>query len=89
MTRRLQHYEVAEWHPWLLVAGSGIVIMMAGVACQVMQLVVSIRRREELRDATGDPWDGRTLEWATTSPPPAFNFAVLPDVRGRGGLLGR
>ncbi|MBN8901610.1 MAG: hypothetical protein J0H57_11305, partial [Rhodospirillales bacterium] len=36
----------------------------------------------ELRDEMGDPWDGRSLEWATTSPPPAFNFAVLPDVRG-------
>jgi cytochrome o ubiquinol oxidase subunit I len=47
----------------------------------VMQLVVSIRRREELRDVLGDPWDGRSLEWATVSPPPAFNFAVLPNVR--------
>jgi cytochrome o ubiquinol oxidase subunit I len=44
--------------------------------------VVSIRRREELRDLTGDPWDGRSLEWATPSPPPAFNFAVLPRVEG-------
>jgi cytochrome o ubiquinol oxidase subunit 1 len=35
-----------------------------------------------LRDATGDPWDGRSLEWATSSPPPVFNFAVLPDVTG-------
>jgi cytochrome o ubiquinol oxidase subunit I len=82
MTRRLQHYEVAAWRPWVLVAGFGILIMMAAAACQVVQFVVSIRRREELRDATGDPWDGRSLEWATTSPPPAFNFAVLPDVRG-------
>jgi cytochrome o ubiquinol oxidase subunit I len=82
MTRRLQHYEVAAWRPWVLVAGFGIIIMMAAAACQVVQVVVSIRRREELRDATGDPWDGRSLEWATTSPPPAFNFAVLPDVRG-------
>jgi cytochrome o ubiquinol oxidase subunit I len=82
MTRRLQHYEVAAWRPWVLIAGVGIIIMMAAAACQVMQVVVSIRRREELRDATGDPWDGRSLEWATTSPPPAFNFAVLPNVRG-------
>jgi cytochrome o ubiquinol oxidase subunit I len=82
MTRRLQHYEVAAWRPWVLIAGFGIIIMMAAAACQVVQVVVSIRRREELRDATGDPWDGRSLEWATTSPPPAFNFAVLPDVRG-------
>jgi cytochrome o ubiquinol oxidase subunit 1 len=82
MTRRLQHYEVAAWRPWVLIAGFGILIMMAAAACQVVQVVVSIRRREELRDATGDPWDGRSLEWATTSPPPAFNFAVLPNVRG-------
>jgi cytochrome o ubiquinol oxidase subunit 1 len=82
MTRRLQHYEVAAWRPWVLIAGFGIIIMMAAAACQVVQFVVSIRRREELRDATGDPWDGRSLEWATTSPPPAFNFAVLPNVSG-------
>ena len=48
----------------------------------IAQLVVSIRRREALRDTTGDPWDGRTLEWATTSPPPSYNFAVLPEVSG-------
>src|SRR6266576_426195 len=82
MTRRLQHYEVAAWRPWVLIAGFGIIIMMAAAACQVVQFVVSIRRREELRDATGDPWDGRSLEWATTSPPPPFNLAVLPNVRG-------
>ncbi len=82
MTRRLQHYDVAAWRPWVLVAGIGIVIMMAAAACQVIQFVVSVRRREQLRDATGDPWDGRSLEWATASPPPPFNFAVLPNVQG-------
>jgi cytochrome o ubiquinol oxidase subunit I len=82
MTRRLQHYDVASWRPWMLIAAFGIVVMAAGAACQVIQLVVSIRRREALRDTTGDPWDGRSLEWATSSPPPAFNFAVLPQVHG-------
>jgi cytochrome o ubiquinol oxidase subunit I len=82
MTRRLQHYDVAAWRPWVLIAGLGILIMMVAAACQVAQLVVSIRRRDELRDETGDPWDGRSLEWATASPPPAFNFAVLPNVSG-------
>jgi cytochrome o ubiquinol oxidase subunit 1 len=82
MTRRLQHYDVAQWRPWLLVAGVGIVIMACAAACQAMQIVVSIRRRVELRDANGDPWNGRSLEWATLSPPPAFNFAVLPRVHG-------
>jgi cytochrome o ubiquinol oxidase subunit I len=82
MTRRLQHYDVAAWRPWVLIAGLGIVIMIAAGACQVVQFVVSVRRREQLRDETGDPWDGRSLEWATTSPPPPFNFAVLPNVQG-------
>jgi cytochrome o ubiquinol oxidase subunit 1 len=80
MTRRLQHYNVAAWQPWMLVAACGIVIMAAGAVCQIVQLVVSIRRRESLRDLYGDPWDGRSLEWATPSPPPPFNFAVLPQV---------
>src|ERR1700737_4176188 len=80
MTRRMQHYDVAEWRPWLLIAAGGAVLILIGIAFQIAQLVVSIRRREELRDETGDPWDGRSLEWATASPPPAFNFAVLPRV---------
>jgi cytochrome o ubiquinol oxidase subunit 1 len=83
MTRRLQHYEVDEWRPWVLIAGFGVVIMCIALACQVIQLVVSIRHRAELRDETGDPWDGRSLEWATPSPPPAFNFAIVPDVHGQ------
>ena len=82
MTRRMQHYDNPAWRPWLLVAGVGALIILAGIATMVAQLVVSIRRRHELRDETGDPWDGRSLEWATASPPPAYNFAVLPLVEG-------
>jgi cytochrome o ubiquinol oxidase subunit 1 len=82
MTRRLQHYDVAEWRPWMIAAGIGTILMTIGVICQVVQLFVSIRHREELRDHTGDPWDGRSLEWSTSSPPPVFNFAVLPYVTG-------
>jgi cytochrome o ubiquinol oxidase subunit 1 len=82
MTRRMQHYDVPEWHPWLIVAAFGAGLITCGIVLQIVQLVVSIRRREQLRDETGDPWDGRSLEWATPSPPPAFNFAVLPQVSG-------
>jgi cytochrome o ubiquinol oxidase subunit 1 len=82
MTRRMQHYDVAEWRPWLMVAAAGVAVIMIGIVLQIAQLVVSIRHRAELRDVTGDPWDGRSLEWATASPPPVFNFAVLPDVDG-------
>ncbi len=80
MTRRMQHYDVAEWHPWLLVAAGGAAVILLGIVLQVAQLAVSIRRRDQLRDITGDPWNGRSLEWATSSPPPVFNFAVLPQV---------
>jgi cytochrome o ubiquinol oxidase subunit 1 len=83
MTRRMQHYDVAEWRPWLIVAAGGSVLILIGIIFQIMQLVVSIRDRTELRDRTGDPWDGRSLEWATASPPPVFNFATMPDVSGQ------
>jgi cytochrome o ubiquinol oxidase subunit I len=88
MTRRMQHYDVAAWHPWLIVAGAGAVVILAGIGLQVAQLIVSIRRRQALRDETGDPWNGRSLEWATASPPPAFNFAVLPNVHGEEAYWG-
>ncbi|TPM43735.1 cytochrome o ubiquinol oxidase subunit I [Mesorhizobium sp. B2-3-2] len=80
MTRRLQHIDMDMWAPWLVVAAFGIVVMIIGAACQITQLVVSIRHRDELRDETGDPWDGRSLEWSTSSPPPVFNYARLPHV---------
>jgi len=82
MTRRMQHYDVAAWKPWLDIASVGAGLILAGIICQIVQLVVSIRDREELRDVTGDPWDGRSLEWSTASPPPVFNFAIMPNVTG-------
>jgi cytochrome o ubiquinol oxidase subunit 1 len=80
MTRRLQHIPDPGWQPLLLVAEAGALVILAGILCQVVQLYVSIRTRHYRRDATGDPWNGRTLEWATASPPPPYNFAVLPRV---------
>jgi cytochrome o ubiquinol oxidase subunit 1 len=80
MTRRMQHTDNPAWTPMLLVAGAGAAIIMAGIGFQIAQLVVSIRTRDRRRDLTGDPWKGRTLEWSTASPPPLYNYAVMPNV---------
>jgi cytochrome o ubiquinol oxidase subunit 1 len=88
MTRRLQHIDVEAWRPYMYVSLVGVVILIAGAVCQVTQLVVSILQREKLRDVTGDPWDGRSLEWSTPSPAPFFNFAVTPNVEGEEAYWG-
>jgi cytochrome o ubiquinol oxidase subunit I len=80
MTRRMQHYADTSWQPYLIVAEVGAVVILGGIVATIAQLVVSIRTRASRRDLTGDPWDARTLEWSTSSPPPAYNFAVLPQV---------
>lgn len=78
-TRRIDHYDsVTGWQPFYITAAIGLAIILCGVATQVRQLVVSFKRKD--RDTTGDPWNGRTLEWSTTSPPPFYNFAILPTV---------
>ncbi len=81
MTRRLNHYDVAAWHPWLIVAFIGACIVLFGIASQVLQLLVSIKQQD--KDITGDPWNGRTLEWSIASPPPFYNFAIVPTVETR------
>ena len=81
MTRRLEHYPASTgWHPFLVFAAIGAVIIMIGIAAQVVSIFVSIKNREQLRDVTGDPWDGRTLEWSVSSPAPFYNFAHTPVV---------
>ena len=80
VTRRLSRFEDPSLQIWFQIAAIGAVLILLGILCFLVQIAVSILRREELRDTTGDPWDGRTLEWSTSSPPPAYNFAFTPVV---------
>ncbi len=83
-TRRLDHYDASlGWQPLFITAGVGLVIISFGVALQVWQIVMSFISRKQNLDITGDPWNGRTLEWSTPSPPPAYNFAIIPTVTDR------
>jgi cytochrome o ubiquinol oxidase subunit 1 len=83
MTRRLNYYDNPEWNFWLLMAGVGALIVLCGIMVQFYQIFASVRDHKKNADLTGDPWDGRTLEWTTSSPPPFYNFAKLPSVRDR------
>ena len=83
MTRRLSQQIDPQFHTMLMIAASGAVLIALGILCLVIQMYVSIRDRDQNRDLTGDPWGGRTLEWATSSPPPFYNFAVVPHVHER------
>jgi cytochrome o ubiquinol oxidase subunit I len=87
MPRRMETYNDPSWQPYLMVAGLGAVVVALGIGCMLMQLFVSVRDRKLTRDVTGDPHDGRTLEWATASPPPVYNFAVIPPVTDREPFL--
>ncbi|MBI0537759.1 cytochrome o ubiquinol oxidase subunit I [Roseomonas sp. KE2513] len=80
VTRRLSHIDDATLQPYFVVAAVGALIILVGILGTVMSIVMGIVRRKQLRDVTGDPWNGRTLEWSTSSPPPAYNFAFTPVV---------
>jgi cytochrome o ubiquinol oxidase subunit 1 len=81
-TRRMNHYDTPGWQPYMVIALIGALIILVGVVFQIAQVVVSVVKRNSpaYKDVTGDPWNGRTLEWATSSPPPVYNFAVVPVV---------
>ena len=80
MTRRMNHYENPDWQPYLIVALVGAVVIGCGILAILWQLFVSVRDRNKNRDLSGDPWDGRSLEWATASPAPFYNFAHVPHI---------
>ncbi|XSG83569.1 MAG: cbb3-type cytochrome c oxidase subunit I [Methyloligella sp. ZOD6] len=80
MPRRMEHYDIASWQPHLIVAAIGALIIFLGIVCLGVQLYVSIRDRKSAMDVSGDPWNARSLEWLTASPPAPYNFAVLPKV---------
>ncbi|MGA6150525.1 cytochrome o ubiquinol oxidase subunit I [Stenotrophomonas sp. NPDC077461] len=80
MTRRMNHYAIDGYQPWLIVAAIGALVIAAGIAAMFIQFYVSVRDRKANQDLTGDPWNARSLEWATSSPPPFYNFARLPVI---------
>ena len=83
-TRRLNHYDASTgWRPFFIMALVGGIIIMVGVALQFVQIIASFIQRRQLIDVTGDPWDGPSLEWSTASPPPSYNFTVIPQVASR------
>ena len=80
VTRRMSHFEDPSLQIWFQIAAFGAVLVAIGIAAFLYCIFISFRRREQLRDHTGDPWGGRTLEWSTSSPPPYYNFAFTPVV---------
>jgi cytochrome o ubiquinol oxidase subunit 1 len=80
VTRRLRHFDDPTFQPFFIVAAFGALLIAGGIATMLIQFYVSIRDREKLKDTTGDPWNARSLEWATSSPPPKYNFAFTPVV---------
>ena len=83
-TRRLDHYPASTgWQPLYITAAIGFVLIVCGILTQVYQVIHSVKTRKQNLDTTGDPWNARTLEWTTSSPPPFYNFAVIPTITDR------
>ncbi|MYM28119.1 cytochrome o ubiquinol oxidase subunit I [Duganella sp. CY15W] len=80
VTRRMNHFDDPSLQIYFIIAALGAVIIAAGIGAFLLQIFLSWKDRAKLRDVTGDPWEGRTLEWATSSPPPDYNFAFTPVV---------
>jgi cytochrome o ubiquinol oxidase subunit 1 len=80
VTRRVSHFDDPSLQVWFAIAAFGALLILGGIVAFLVQIAVSVMKREELRDETGDPWNGRTLEWSTASPPPDYNFAFTPVV---------
>jgi cytochrome o ubiquinol oxidase subunit 1 len=80
VTRRMNHFDDPSLQIWFQLAAFGAFLIALGIGSFLIQLYVSFRNREALRDTTGDPWNGRTLEWSTSSPPPQYNFAFTPII---------
>ena len=58
-------------------------IIALAILVQILQIIVSIKKRHQYQDLSGDPWNGRTLEWSVPSPAPVYNFAIIPTVLSR------
>ncbi|WP_394658365.1 cytochrome o ubiquinol oxidase subunit I [uncultured Novosphingobium sp.] len=79
-TRRVNHFDDVSLQPYFIVAMVGVVIIAIGIFGFIMSIVMGVKHRRRLADTTGDPWEGRTLEWSTSSPPPHYNFAFTPMI---------
>jgi cytochrome o ubiquinol oxidase subunit 1 len=82
VTRRMRVFDHSfdDLRIYYIVAMLGALLIAAGIGAMLLQFAISIWKREEYKDVSGDPWDGRTLEWATSSPPPEYNFAFTPII---------
>ena len=80
VTRRMRVFDDPSYQIWFAIAAVGVAIIAVGILAMLIQFAVSIINRDKLRDETGDPWRGRTLELSTSSPPPVYNFAKTPII---------